>query len=517
MQIKAKNATAIPITLLALLLILPSLTLLSTGFGPALKLIPLVAVAPDDPAGFSIANPACVAPLNEFGQPHTSAFIHCYRPSNIYAAYGVNQLHAQGINGTGQTIIIVDAYGSPTAFHDLQFFSQTFHLPSPDLTIFNPTGTPSFNNAQQGIQVGWAEETSLDLQWAHAIAPDAKLVLIEANPAETEGVQGFPSIFAGEAFAIAHFPGSVMSQSFGVTEQSFCGGSGMVTTCAAALQATSRFHQVYHDAVTNHVTVFASSGDSGTANIERAAGVSAGPLLPFPTVIWPTSDPLVTSAGGTWLQYGWRWNPTVSTATFYQCLGSGAPFNTCASSYLSYNTGSGRTEAVWKEDWLPAATGGGLSTLSTTPSFQSGISQSLLQGRRGLPDLSWNAAVDGGVLVYTSFPGVRLGWHTIGGTSASSPQLAGLIALTNQLAASLGKGPVGYLNPLLYQLPASAFNDIIPQTFGTGAGVATLDSNAQYGTGIPGMATTTGWDLTTGFGSPNAFNFVHDLANALPS
>jgi len=148
--------------------------------------------------------------------------------------------------------------------------------------------------------------------------------------------------------------------------------------------------------------------------------------------------------------------------------------------------------------------------LFAAPSFQSGISN--LQGQRGIPDLSWNAAVNGGVLVYTSFPGVRLGWHTVGGTSASSPQLAGLVALANQLRAQAGKGPVGYLNPRLYQMPASDFNDIIPVTFGTGGGVTTLGTNAEFGTGIPGMPTTTGWDLTTGFGSPKADKFVPDLA-----
>jgi len=170
---------------------------------------------------------------------------------------------------------------------------------------------------------------------------------------------------------------------------------------------------------------------------------------------------------------------------------------------------------VWKEDWAQIATGGGRSTIFSTPSFQSGISTALLQGHRGLPDLSWNAAVDGGVLVFTSFSGARVGWHIIGGTSASSPQLAGLIALTNQLAHDMGKGPVGYLNPLLYRLPSRDFNDIVPQTFGTGAGVTTLADNSEFGTGIPGMPTTAGWDLTTGFGTPNAYNFAHDLASIL--
>ena len=153
--------------------------------------------------------------------------------------------------------------------------------------------------------------------------------------------------------------------------------------------------------------------------------------------------------------------------------------------------------------------------LNPTPSFQSAISQSLLQGHRGLPDISWNAAVDGGALVYTSFGGVRVGWHTVGGTSASTPQIAAMVALTNQLAAENGKHSVGYLNPLLYALPARDFNDTVPQTFGTGAGVTTLNSNEEYASGIPGYSTTAGWDLTTGFGSPSAFNLVHDLATAI--
>jgi tripeptidyl-peptidase-1 len=104
----------------------------------------------------------------------------------------------------------------------------------------------------------------------------------------------------------------------------------------------------------------------------------------------------------------------------------------------------------------------------------------------------------------------------VGGTSASSPQLAALVALANQLAHSLGKPSVGYLNPILYTLPSRDFRDIVPQTFGTGAGVVTLNSNEQFGSGIAGMATTPGWDLTTGFGSPNASDFVHDLADAVP-
>ncbi len=461
-------------------------TAANAQLAPNLQFVPLAVLAPDDnqtPTGGSYA---CVDPD---GHPR-SVWIHCYRPADIYAAYGVDALHAEGTTGKGETIVIVDSYGSPTAQADLDRFSDTFGLPRTTIQFINPDGTPPFNNSVNGSAVGWAEETSLDLQWAHAIAPDAHLVLVEAIPAETEGVQGFPGIFLGEQMAISQFPGAVMSQSFAVTEQSFQ---------AAASTQVSLMDQVYQQAMANQVTVFGSSGDSGTANI-----VKQGRVYPFPTVNWPSSDPLVTSAGGTWLQYGWTWNPSSPTDT----------------SYLT--TPGSRTEAVWNEHELItiqgitqavfAATGGGLSVLFPTPSFQSSISPSLLQGARGLPDVSWNAAVNGGVLVYTSFPGVRVGWHIIGGTSASSPQLAGLIALTNQLADAGGKSHVGYLNPLLYTLPASDFNDIVSQTFGS----VTVTDNSLYGSGIPGMAVTPGYDLATGFGSPKAYNFVHDLANALP-
>src|SRR5438132_6200978 len=84
---------------------------------------------------------------------------------------------------------------SPTVQHDLDRFSDTFGLPRTIVQIIHPNGAPPPNNSVNGAALGWAEETSLDVQWAHAIAPDARIVLVAANPAETEGVQGFPSIF----------------------------------------------------------------------------------------------------------------------------------------------------------------------------------------------------------------------------------------------------------------------------------------------------------------------------------
>src|SRR5258708_23665715 len=116
------------------------------------------------------------------------------------------------------------------------------------------------NKLGPGRAGGGACETSLEGRWAHAIAPDAPLVLVAANPAETEGVQGFPGIFLGEQMAINQFPGAVLSQSFAVTEQSFH---------SAANVQVALFDKIYEQAKANHVTVLGSSGDSGTANVDK--------------------------------------------------------------------------------------------------------------------------------------------------------------------------------------------------------------------------------------------------------
>jgi subtilase family serine protease len=425
--------------------------------------------------------------------------VHAYEPSEIAAAYGVDALHGEGLTGAGQTIVIVDSYGSPTALQDLQIFSDAFSLPAPDLTIVYPDGAPTYSKAMHGIETTWAVETSADLQWAHAIAPEAKLVLIAANPAESTGVQGFPSMFKGIQYAIAHYPGSPISQSFGCAEQSF--------QSAADVQL-AKYESIYQQAAAARCTVLAAAGDWGTANFPKQ-----GDVYPFQTIIWPASSPSVTAVGGTWLQYGWQWNPAITFSAFLA--------SNDFVSLLNFDWTAGLLEATWREDWFEFvnggvgfASGGGLSAIFATPAWQSGLPSSLLQGRRAVPDVSWNAAIDGGVLVYFSPWGH---WGFFGGTSASTPQIAGLVALANQLRAASGKGPIGHLAPALYRLPSSDFNDIVPQSFGSGPNAVTLDNNQRYGgLEVPGFPTTAGYDLTTGRGSPKAYGLVHDLATLIP-
>jgi subtilase family serine protease len=439
--------------------------------------------------------------------------VHAYSPADICAAYGVDALHNEGWTGKGQTIIIVDYYGSPTALQDLQTFSTTFGLSAPDLTIIYPDGQPTLNTSDK---LGSAAEVSIDLQWAHAIAPDAKLVLIAANPAETDGVHGFPSMFKGIQIAISNYPGSAISQSFAATEQAFSG--------AADVQL-AKYEAVYQQALAAGCTPLAASGDWGTANFTKQAGGNgngASPYYPYPTVNWPASSPSVTAVGGTWLQYHWRWDPQISFTTYLTLAGwtvnPASSENPLFEAFLNWDATNDRVEVAWHED--PAdifsvynATGGGLSAFFSTPPWQSILPSSLTQGARALPDVSWNAAADGGVLIFSSTGG---GWSPATGTSCGTPQIAGLVAIANQMRASLGKGPIGHLASKLYQLPASDFNDIVPVTFGSGANAFTVGDNTRYGTGVPGWPCTVGYDLTTGLGSPKAYSFVHDLATMFP-
>lgn len=496
---------------------------------PGLVLVPQALEAPDVPGRAGAAGDACTAPTPDpSGSVKTYAWLHCYTPAQIAAAYGVDALHARGNLGAGQTIVLLDAYGSPTARRDLQTFHDTFFpsLPNPHFDAVYPNGAPTYANGCHGngtgisgpcAAAGWSGEATLDIEWAYAIAPKAHIVLIGVPPAETEGVQGFPNLFKALQQAVDRYPpGTVISQSFGVTEQTFGG---------AAKTQTARFDAVYKAAAAKGDTVLASSGDDGTTGVAKQHAETT--TYPFATVGWPASSPWVTAVGGTQLQYGWTWRPTSDTPFL--------PNGDYNPAYFAYSAG-GNSEPVWNETWLPAATGGGPSAVYPRPSWQAQQASIIGRNARGVPDLSWNAAVNGGVLVWiTAFPGYqRPGWHVYGGTSASSPQVAGLIALANEQQVTAGQKPLGFLDPLLYAVgnrPGAAtadfagtgsFRDVVPHRYGTAASGVLKDNrlweyNADGSVSpgpVPGWPTLPGWDMTTGFGSPRAAAFVAALRAA---
>ncbi|HEX9033327.1 MAG TPA: hypothetical protein VF834_15925, partial [Streptosporangiaceae bacterium] len=121
----------------------------------------------------------------------TPALTLGYVPAQIRAAYFLNPLLRAGVDGRKQSIVIVDSFGSPTIAHDLAVFDRHFKLPAPPaLKIIHPAGPiPPFKPTS--TRLGWAAETTLDVEWAHVMAPAARIVLVETPTSENEGTSGF--------------------------------------------------------------------------------------------------------------------------------------------------------------------------------------------------------------------------------------------------------------------------------------------------------------------------------------
>jgi subtilase family serine protease len=207
----------------------------------------------------------------------TPGILYCYAPRYIWTAYNILPVFQSGNFGQGQTIVIVDAFGSPTIQQDLQTFHNAFFgpaFPAPDFEVLCPMGCPTFNprNAPQA-EINWTFETSLDVEWAHAIAPLAKIKLVVAPTPHGDAINN------AVAYAVAKYPGSIISQSFGIPEAGFRGNNSQF------MQALAN----YSAALQRRITVLASSGDLGATN----------GTYPVANAGYPASDPFVTSVGGT--------------------------------------------------------------------------------------------------------------------------------------------------------------------------------------------------------------------------
>jgi subtilase family serine protease len=490
------------------------------------SVLPLAAQAPESAFTAAAAADAPVACQRPAPDGRVSTTVHCYTPNQIRAHYGLGPLTPDTMDGDGQTIVLVDSYGSPTAEADVNFFAQTFHGPTPYFDAVFPLGTPDYkdpkgpnggNGNGTGLGTsgplaadGWAGEANLDVQWAYAIAPKAHIVLLATPPAETQGVQGLPNLMKAIDWAIATYPhGTVFSMSFGTSEEAFA-------SPAAAKSAFDRFDETFKRGQAVHDTFFASAGDDGSTGVGRAHHQTQD--VGHRSVSYPNVSPYVTSVGGTQLQDGWTWAPTSDTPYLYP-----GGKKTRNPDYWAWTAG-GSSEAVWNETWGPIGTGGGISSVYDRPSYQDDVAGVVGQ-HRGVPDLAWNAAVNGGVLTYISyFPSLEGPpyWGVFGGTSASSPQVAALTAIANQGRAALHKDGIGDLNAVIYSpsfTKGTAFTDIVPQVYGTAAS-GVLDDNQMWEYAadgsvhpgaIDGFPTTTGYDLTTGWGSPKAAGYVAQL------
>jgi subtilase family serine protease len=296
-----------------------------------------------------------------------------------------------------------------------------------------------------------------------------------------------------EQYVIDHHMADVISQSFAAGEASF-----------GSFSSLQNLRHAFIDAQAKHVTVFGSSGDGGTTNVVKEP-VKNPSVIPYPSVVWPASDPLVTSVGGTYL---------CTDATTGTSIDSSSPPATCQN-----NPG------VREVGWIDG--GGGYSIYFPRPSFQDTLPPGSTyvgssagapgpnSNMRGVPDIAYQASSHTGVLVYMTAAATKgggagcsatipcsPGWYVVGGTSSSSPQWAGLIAIADQMAGH----DLGYINPALYQIAnnasmyASDFHDV------------TVGCNQT--TSIPGYCASQGWDAVTGLGTPDAANLLPDLIAA---
>ena len=403
--------------------------------GPGGRMVPAISVG-GRPLVQKIAGPDA---SGVFSCQSASASDPCYGPAQIRAAYDI----PRNLTGAGRTIVIIDVFKDPTIRGDVAAFDSIFKLPAVSLHIICPDGCPTFDPTSRD-QVGWTDETSLDVEWAHAIAPGATIDLVQAQSDADD------DLLAAQQYVVDHNLGDVVSQSFGEGE-----------TCMEP-SIRSAEHQAFATAEREGISVFAAAGDTGAAQygcVGYAFFQSAG---------IPASDPLVTAVGGTHLN-------------------------------ANFSSGAYHSETVWNnsgENPDFGAGGGGFSTIYTRPSYQNAAHTG--SRFRGVPDVTYNADVYGGVIGVCSECNFGLqSFAVFGGTSAGTPQWAAIAALADQAAGHR----LGLLNPALYAIAAggnyhSAFHDI------------TTGNNSWDVSLFTGYSAGSGWDAASGLGSPNAARLI---------
>jgi hypothetical protein len=346
-------------------------------------------------------------------------------PWNLYDYYGFNNIiegshDSLNTSGYGQTIAIIDAYGSPYIQSDLNYFCQQMGIPSTNIEVYYPLGQPVWGSYSD-TKLKWAMETTLDVQYAHAMAVSAKIILV-VSPDAT-----FNNLGKCISHAVSALSADVVSMSWGAQEDA---------------SFYNRFDNIFRNLSAQYL---ASSGDSGKE------------------VVYPGSSPYVLSVGGTVLYGGDARN---------------------------YNGAPG---AYYEEGW--SGSGGGVSNVNPLPRYQNGWAN---YTGRSVPDVSYNAG--GYVATYMTNPYTfEAGWYSLGGTSASAPQWAAIVARRN--SSGLGVKNIKTFNEDIYQNAvlkySSIFNDI------------KIGNN-----GYPARYI---YDLISGLGSPKVDALIPPLATPTPT
>jgi len=408
-----------------------------------------------------------------------------YTPSQLEGAYGLTAPIASGVDGRGQTVAIVDAFASPTIAQDANTYAGMHGLPP---VPFSQNLPPDVSNDPDEIEncdpQGWYGEETLDVEAVHTMAPGAHVLYVGGEDCFDENlIEAVNKVVDGNLAQIV----TNSYGNFGESED------------AALLQA---WNDTFRQAALEGIGVYFSSGDSG----DEVAN------LGFAAPDFPASDPLVTAVGGT-------------------SLGVGKDDN-----YL-FQTGWGTTTSTLTGGaWTPPApgdylygAGGGTSSLFAEPDYQKQVVPKKLAKANGgkpgrvVPDVSLVGDPQTGMLVgqTQTFPDgtVKYSEYRLGGTSLSSPLMAGVMALADQQAGARH----GFANPALYGRYGTAAyrdvvapvapiavvrNDYVNSVDATGGTTTKLRTFDQTGT----LHTTAGYDDVTGVGTPNGQQFLDALA-----
>ena len=418
-----------------------------------------------DPVGITGTAPRQAPASQESVPAHSSGPLDCdslstcYTPQQIEVAYGIRPLLERGITGRGETVVLpelAETRLSPPVISDLRQdmsrFDSLFRLPAARLKVVTTVGSSASPRLANGEEV-------LDAETVHAAAPDAAIT-VDLVTATSLNNPATATAAAVAAVRLGNSQGSVISISAaGQTGGEHCDTSTEVDRLNSALQA----------AAARHVTVIVASGDIGAVGepCQVIKGLTGGAFPPIKEVNLPAAAPLVLAAGGISL------NASHPTGAYISASAWGLPFGSPGTQFQ--------------------ASGGGFSRRFARPGYQNGVPG--IETTRGVPDVSADASPHTGMALIISDGGNQYTIRNSGGTSASAPLWAGLIALADQYAGR----HLGFVNPAIYRIGRSAsyhdaFHDIT-----TGTNTPTFSGHT-----INGYTATPGWDPVTGWGSPNA-------------
>jgi subtilase family serine protease len=430
-----------------------------------------------------------------------------YTPAEIQTAYNLTGLYAEGYDGTGQTIGIIDWCGSSTILADANAFSSYFGLPALTSANFAITYIPTQSTCISADQV----EINIDVEWAHAVAPGANINLIVPPSAY------FQDIDQAEYIAIDDGLANVLSGSYGAEE---------IYVAASELQNGNLINEV--GAVMGISTNF-SSGDDGDYTFGYPEFIPA-------SVSYPADSPYATAVGGITLALN-------------------------ADNSIAWQDGWGNDETLLAEEGeifdpplafgFYAGSGGGPSSCAVQDSsgdclagFPKPAYQKKLPGKvRQVPDVSWLADPFTGVAIFITSPGQLPPqiWQVYGGTSVACPMFSALWAIANQEALAAGGSELGLAAPYVYSMPAGTIYDIVPLTSKSNVKATIQESptmttryTAAQTAGVSGsfisaiwdypweeatpviitfgtdsgLKVKKGWDNVTGVGAPNGKAFA---------